>query len=659
MADFRRSFIVLAALALLLGTVGVASAQTQFTCTANSASTPLVRGEGITELTGDLLLTCTGGVATGLGVAVPTANIQIFLNTAITSRLLSGPNDEALMLVDDPQVTAVAGTASTTGFAAQSPCPMGTVCPMYGRGTTAGAAGFGFSSYDGTTLGARTNRNVFFGQQVPGNSGSIVWLGIPVDPPGTVRPSRVFRITNVRANASALIVAGPNQSPTAVTSTVSVSPPTALPLSNFSAQLTVGFAAKGLISSATSVTAFQQCNSVNSDGSKLILGDGNHPGAGNAGAVTITEGFAQAFKVRSLSTWDGTVGTAGSAPAQLPQREAVPGAILPTVTETGFYSPVSIDPGAGLADFGTRLKIAFNNVPTGAHVYVPLTLSTGKGTGLTSNLGTAAFLSTDVVSTDAAYNGHLTLVLVTSESGSYTKASGSSFDAAEAEVSITAGAGQAVYEVIQEDGSLNESAIVGVTVAYIANPGGGSPSIGPVATAIASFAPISNDTVAELNSVPVPRFVSNSTASNMFSIVSCATHLLYPFVTNQAGYDTGIAIANTSQDPYGTSTQTGTCVVTPFGTPTSSAFTTPAAVAPGTVWADLVSIMFPGFQGYLIADCAFQYAHGFAFITKVGGVDLAEGYLALIIPDPPRAQGIVGAGPFPIGGPGSGEQLGY
>jgi len=76
MADFRRSIIVLAALALLLGTASNVSAQaTQFTCTANAATPPLVRGEGITELTGDLLLTCTGGTATGAGVSVPTANI--------------------------------------------------------------------------------------------------------------------------------------------------------------------------------------------------------------------------------------------------------------------------------------------------------------------------------------------------------------------------------------------------------------------------------------------------------------------------------------------------------------------------------------------------------------------------------------------------------
>jgi len=640
MADFRRSIIVLAALALLLGTASNVSAQaTQFTCTANAATPPLVRGEGITELTGDLLLTCTGGTATGAGVSVPTANIQIFLNTAITSRLLSGPNDEALLMVDDPQPVATTPTG-------QSPCPIGTVCPMFGRGATGGV-----SSYDGVaaTVGTdtRTNRNVFFGQQVSGNSGSIVWLGIPVDPPGTVRPTRVFRITNVRANASALIVAGPNQPPTAITSTISISPPTALPLNNFSAQLTVGFAAKGLLSSESAVTTFKQCTDVNSSGGTLTLGSGAPNGANNAGGVTMSEGFAQAFKVRNISTFDGlpaTVPTPGATPAE----QGVPGQVYGTATETGFYSPTYVSTIAGLADFGTRLKIVFSNVPTGAHVYVPVALRPGTGTGLTSNLGTSAF--TDVL----LAGGSLWLNLVTSESGSYTAASAGSFGTGLSEVSITAGSGQAVYEVVKEYPSAAESALVGVTVAYVANPGAGSPAIGPVATANASFAPISNDFVAELNTVPVPRFVSNSTAGNLFSIIACATHLLYPFVTNQAGYDTGIAIANTSQDPYGTSTQTGTCVVTPFGAPTSSAFTTPADVAPGTVWANLVSVMFPGLQGYLIADCAFQYAHGFAFITKVGGVDLAEGYLALVIPDPPRS-----ANPFPSAGVGSGEQLGY
>jgi hypothetical protein len=41
----------------------------------------------------------------------------------------------------------------------------------------------------------------------------------------------------------------------------------------------------------------------------------------------------------------------------------------------------------------------------------------------------------------------------------------------------------------------------------------------------------------------------------------------------------------------------------------------------------------PGFQGYIIATCRFQYAHGFAFITDgpIGQAQVAEGYLALVM----------------------------
>jgi len=192
--------------------------------------------------------------------------------------------------------------------------------------------------------------------------------------------------------------------------------------------------------------------------------------------------------------------------------------------ETGLYSPVAIDPVAGLADFGTRLKVVFNNVPSGAHVYVPVILTTGSGTGLTSNLGNSASASPVTDPLSAGYNGHLTLRLITSESGSYTAATAGSFGAGLSEVSITAGSGQAVWEVVTEDPSSAESAVVPVTVAYVANPGAGSPAIGPVATATASYAPISNDFVAELNTVPIPRFVNNSTAAgNLFSIAACAT----------------------------------------------------------------------------------------------------------------------------------------
>jgi hypothetical protein len=42
----------------------------------------------------------------------------------------------------------------------------------------------------------------------------------------------------------------------------------------------------------------------------------------------------------------------------------------------------------------------------------------------------------------------------------------------------------------------------------------------------------------------------------------------------------------------------------------------------------------------MIAECNFQYAHGFAFISDVGARNLAMGYLAIIIPDPSFTSGV-------------------
>jgi hypothetical protein len=121
----------------------------------------------------------------------------------------------------------------------------------------------------------------------------------------------------------------------------------------------------------------------------------------------------------------------------------------------------------------------------------------------------------------------------------------------------------------------------------------------------------------------------------------CATNLLFPFVVEGGGFDTGIAIANTSLDPFGTfsaTAQAGTCTLTGWpaatGTP-SVTFTTPS-VAAGASWVSSMSTVTPfqGFVGYIIARCNFQFAHGYAFISDLGLNTFAQGYLALVIPDP-------------------------
>src|SRR6267142_2479566 len=122
MVDFRRMIPVLAVIAFLLGSAVTASAQGPFQCFANGGVSTPARSEGITELVGDLVLSCTGGVPTLPGVAIPPVNIQIFLNTALTSRLLTATStaqqySEALLLQDEPapgsQFPCVPGGGST------------------------------------------------------------------------------------------------------------------------------------------------------------------------------------------------------------------------------------------------------------------------------------------------------------------------------------------------------------------------------------------------------------------------------------------------------------------------------------------------------------------------------------------------------------------
>jgi len=181
MADFRRCIIVLAALALLLGTVSLQAANTApFTC-ISSATPAQMRAEGLTEKGGDFVLTCSGGTAIDPGGPTsgggnpanqgPMVNIQIFLNTNVTSRILDTTTSatEALLMIDEPSEIQ------------QKVCPVGaTGCAVYGNG-----GGNPLSPY--LAAGAY---NVWQGQLAGSNS--IVFNGVPILPPGTAEGNLSF-----------------------------------------------------------------------------------------------------------------------------------------------------------------------------------------------------------------------------------------------------------------------------------------------------------------------------------------------------------------------------------------------------------------------------------------------------------------------------------
>jgi len=111
------------------------------------------------------------------------------------------------------------------------------------------------------------------------------------------------------------------------------------------------------------------------------------------------------------------------------------------------------------------------------------------------------------------------------------------------------------------------------------------------------------------------------------------TYILFPFMTNTAGFDTGFSIANTASDPFGTTGAAGACTLNFFGASAPSAITT-ASIAQGTTYINLISTAAPNFQGYMIASCNFPFAHAFAFISDLGARNLAMGYLPFNICSP-------------------------
>lgn len=113
------------------------------------------------------------------------------------------------------------------------------------------------------------------------------------------------------------------------------------------------------------------------------------------------------------------------------------------------------------------------------------------------------------------------------------------------------------------------------------------------------------------------------------------SNLLYTFVTNTAGFDTGLSVSNTASDPFGTVAppcpgNVCQCTLNFYGSNAPMPVNT-GSLPPGTTYTTLASTSAPGFQGYVIAACNFPFAHGFAFISDLGARNLAMGYVSQVV----------------------------
>jgi hypothetical protein len=620
MADFRKWFLAFAVVALLLGMGSTANAQIglltpAFQCTANAGNPTIVRAEGLTELVGDMLLNCTGGTPTEFGANIPLSNVTVFLNTNITSRLVSGNISEATLMIDEPH--AAAPVPNTTVVLPPAGSPPQQLCTINGQGNSCPETG----TFVGVPSASpyQTQPNVFSGQQ--NSASSVVFLGVPIDAPGTAG-TRVIRITNVRANAFQLGVSS-TLIPTQITMYIAVNGSQQVTINN--PTQTVAFIQIGLIVGGSTAN-FLQCTSNNPD---LLASKG--PDDSGDFTITVAEGFASSFKRRNYAlTTDTTSGLTSPAPVD----QNVPG--FPYNTESGFYAPELFTgtTGVGLADFGTRILLRFNNLGAGVHVFVqtttPLLTPGGASTSAPPQpqapvAAGYAFGQLDLVSADVNGNSGAGFTAVAGTGGL-------------AEVSYSGTTGYATYEVVNSDPNVPENAVIGVYVAYISATANNLPAPG-ASTVNVSFAPLSNVGTATATD-PIPRFGDTSTPRSAFTINLCTCDLLFPFVTNQSGFDTGIAIANTSLDPFGTGPQQGTVKLYYFGS-TAGGGVAPPPFVTQTVPAGQELIFnlsgggnfgvpaVPGFEGYIISVADFQYCHAFAFISDVGAQKLAEGYLAI------------------------------
>jgi hypothetical protein len=380
--------------------------------------------------------------------------------------------------------------------------------------------------------------------------------------------TRVLRFVNIRVNA-ALATGGNVTSliPPPVNIFVSITGTLTLPIT--SPFLAVGYIQNGLRFTVTSTT-FTQC------------------GSGGSFTARFIEQFPNAFRVR------GAPNPPFPYQNDLTQIYNTESMFWGGVPGSGAYLAST----AGQATQATRLRIAFTGIPSGVNISVP--------TSITSGVGTTA-----------------TLVPVGTD--------GSTADTTTGAVTLTGGAGAAVYEVTAGNPGATETIPVSVSVTYTGLPALGSGSV------LGSFAPISTTDVASATA-PVPRFYQNPTATSAFTIVACETRLLFPFLTSIPGWDTGIAISNTTVDPFNTPAQSGACTLFFYGTPSNTSQTSASIPAGGQLLMTLSNgnstqnlSPLTGFTGYMIARCNFQYAHGYAFISDLGANKFAQGYIALVM----------------------------
>jgi hypothetical protein len=406
--------------------------------------------------------------------------------------------------------------------------------------------------------------------------------------PSVTAGTTVFTISGIRINATMSAVAS--------TITVTVTSPS---VQVSATAINAAFVSKSI--GSLSITP-----SANNNACTLTTDAGNTPATVPVTAVatvTLTSGFIDALKTKVDVSDQTAIGSNN------------PAAI------NGFPDPNSVT-----AKQGTVIALTFSNLnAAGVNYYVPAVVM-GPGLTLTSvTSSTGGTNSTAVTPGTPAFGTNLAALTLSGTSATaYYQVTTSS-------ASETSG-GIVLYEVVPSVANVTTYSTTPITVSAVLD-----------GTAAPGYPQYNTSQTAYTASFPTP------IASGTSGLLSpCGTTLLFPYVTQAGGYDTGIAITNASTGSGipGVVTNNGSCVVTFYGSP---AVTTPYTTGPITAGTDTAFLLSAATNsamtsGYAVAVCNFLGAHGYAFIFDNAGTPSfsTADYLAIV-----TSSGATATLPFP------------
>lgn len=305
-----------------------------------------------------------------------------------------------------------------------------------------------------------------------------------------------------------------------------------------------------------------------------------------------------------------------SLPQVDPLLQTLPANLIVTIADTSSLKTRSTE--ADSADHGTRFGLSFVNVPSGLRVYVT-----------TRNVNEEAG-QFDLIQTDP--NGSGPFSPANSQSRPNEAESGVQME----EISLVGGYGMAVWEVTKQSSP-------GQRPSFVVSVLRSGEQVSPGAISLrANLLPISTSPAASVSG-SIPRFVDTSKNIGGLTLANDSTRLLYPFITSQAGLNTGISIANVSGLAFRTAPEVGSFRLYFFGylgaSPYEGVHEGPSLNSGQSYAWDLSnqgdkSRSLQGFQGYVIAECNFK-ARGVAWIAPSQHDDTHPGscYVAEVLPE--------------------------